>query len=175
MVKLLTAFVVILIITSCHSVKRENKKVGTETLQNVQFDTSIIAIIPFDTSYYWIFKNCKTVSLTTNDIKKIEQLLPKGIKTEQEKRFQMFRNKFPDDEISKKDFVIKLRKYQRQYVAVINDKGEKEVWINCFCETLGDDWRKIIISVDDGGKCFFNIKMNLTKGIFYEFYVNGSA
>jgi len=77
--------------------------------------------------------------------------------------------------INVKDFVIDLKKYKRQYIAVINSKGEKEVWVNCFCDTWKKNWRKELIFVLDGGNCYFNLKINLTKGEYYDLMVNGDA
>ena len=44
----------------------------------------------------------------------------------------------------------------------VNEKGEKEIWINGFCDNKGTDWKKEIIFVFDGGNCFFEIRLNLT-------------
>ncbi|HEX2629121.1 MAG TPA: hypothetical protein VHM26_08920 [Chitinophagaceae bacterium] len=68
-----------------------------------------------------------------------------------------------------------LNEYRRQIVATYNEKGEKVVWVNCLCREFGGRWRKEIISVYDGGSCFFNITINLTTKTFYEFTVNGVA
>ena len=179
MTKLLTAFVFILIITSCHSVKRENKQVRTETLQNVQFDTSIIVLIPYDTTRKWqVFKNSKPTNLISSDIEAIEKRLTHCIDSyniEGQKRFQAFNNEHPDYKIEKKRFVIDLKRYKRQYIAVTNPNGEKEVWVNCFCTFFDYDWQHKILRARDGGNCFFNLKINLTKGVYYALDVNGEA
>jgi hypothetical protein len=46
----------------------------------------------------------------------------------------------------------------------LNSKGEKEVWINCFCRDGERDWRKNLVFVKDGGNCYFNLKVNLSRG-----------
>ena len=68
--------------------------------------------------------------------------------------------------------LINLTSYKRQYVAVKNNKGEKEVWINCFKNSFDRDWKKEIISARGGGNGFFNLKVNLSKKKYYDFSVN---
>ncbi len=58
-------------------------------------------------------------------------------------------------------------------MAFINEEGEKEVWVNCFCKTDGQNWKKESIQVDDGGNCYFRVKINLTTGKYHDLMVNG--
>ena len=60
-------------------------------------------------------------------------------------------------------------------MAIFNHKGEKEVWINGFCNTWDKNWKTEIILVHDGGNCYFNLKINLTSGECFEISVNGYA
>ena len=79
-------------------------------------------------------------------------------------------------EIKNNFFAIRpLAVYRKQFVPVINRKGEKEVWVNCLCDDDDDDWKKGIIMVDDGGNCYFNLKINLTKKTFSQIMINGYA
>jgi len=66
--------------------------------------------------------------------------------------------------------------YNKQCVAVINQKGEKEVWVNCICKKDVDSNVKYnIVRVKDGGSCFLNLKINLTTGKCSDVYINGEA
>lgn len=69
--------------------------------------------------------------------------------------------------------------YTRQYQGTLNKKGEKIIWINCFCSADPNKdfphWRKEQVFVLDGGACFFNIMINLETGDYYNFFVNGDA
>jgi hypothetical protein len=144
----------------------DKKKVVNATVQPV--DTSLIAIIPFDNSRDWLFDKTYTSStLTQNDIEKIERLMTDCV--------NKYNNKLSSN--NKQYFSIDLTKeiYKRQYVAVINKNGDKEVWINFLCQTHGDSWKTSIIMVDDGGNCYFNLKINLTKEKCYDLGVNGHA
>ncbi len=66
-------------------------------------------------------------------------------------------------------------KYKFQYVAAINNKGEKEVWINGFCNTQDSRWKEEILLVNDGGNCYFNLKLNLSTKECFQVAVNGYA
>ena len=68
---------------------------------------------------------------------------------------------------------VNLSDYKRQYVPVVTSKGDKEIWINFFCEDWGDnEWKTKIMSVQFGGSCYFNLKVNLTKKVYYNVIVN---
>ena len=83
---------------------------------------------------------------------------------------------YPKVQLHEERYLINLANYKRQLVAVTNAKGEKTVWINCFCRDDNQaSWRQHIVSVDDGGNCYFNIKLNLTRRTWYDMMVNGVA
>ena len=144
--------------------------------QNVYtVDTSVVAILPFDTTQYWFFKNSKPTDLTNDDLLKIEKILNKCINDynpDQERQFKEINDKHPEYKLDKKNFTIDLTRYKRQYVTVINSKGEKEVWVNCFCNTWNKNWKTYLIMVHDDGNCYFNLKINLTTGQYFELMVN---
>ena len=93
---------------------------------------------------------------------------------DQQKQFDKINKEHPEHRFNKSDFIIDLTKYKRQIIAVTNDKGEKEVWVNCFCNDA-NYWKKEIVQVMDGGKCFFNFKINLTTKKYFDLRVNGEA
>lgn len=77
-----------------------------------------------------------------------------------------------------KDFGIDTIKYKYkiQVVPALNPKGEKEVWINAFCDSFGEiNWKRGLVFVTDGGNCFFNLKINLSELKAYNIVVNGYA
>lgn len=57
-----------------------------------------------------------------------------------------------------------MSNYKIQYVPYLNKKGEKEIWINGFCNDFDEDWRRKIIHVFDDGNCYSTIRLNLTTG-----------
>ncbi len=154
---------------------KEKQDQPTET---IHVDNSVITVLPFDTTQYWFFKSHKPTELTHDDLSKIERILIKCINdynVEQEKQFKEMVNQHPKYPFDKKNFIIDLSRYKRQYVATMNPKGEKEVWINCFCNAWNKDWKTNLIMVNDGGNCYFNLKVNLTTEQYYELMVNGDA
>jgi hypothetical protein len=170
-------FILTICLTSWGQTNTESKK--QEMLNNtIQIDTSVITILPLDTTRHWVFKTGNPTELTTEDLWKIESILKKCVdeyNPEQERQFKEINDKHPEYKLDKKNFVIDLTRYKRQYMATINSKGEKEIWINCFCGQWDKRSRTSPVIVDDGGNCYFNLKINLTTGQYYELMVNGDA
>ena len=113
-------------------------------------------------------------ALTVRDIEKLLKNSLVKYNAEQEKRFKERVSNQPGYKFDKKNFVIDLKRYKRQYIAVTNGNGEKLVWINCFCDEH-PTWRTERVMVFDGGNCFFTLRVNLTTGMFYELMVHGEA
>lgn len=107
---------------------------------------------------YPIFKNAKPTTLSKEEIIEIEKIVGPKIS-------EIITN----HNIKRK----KADTYVRQYVAAINENGEKEVWLNIFCIDVNNtEWKKGIIDVADGGACAFNLKANLIKKTFYDLRIN---
>lgn len=124
-------------------------------------DANRIAIIPFEGNIYGFDKGVP-VKLTRQELCEIEKLISENT------------DKYNND-VDAKDKII-LANYKRQYVAIKNEKGEKEVWVNCFCgHNAWDGWKKQLLLVNDGGNCYFNLKINLTQRRCYDLWVNDSA
>ncbi len=163
------------ILSSCgqsNSVNPKNNNISTlnnniDTISKIQFhlDTSIIAILPVDKSNPWLFKDAKAIDLTNEDLGKVDQLLIDCINTHNVKQ----------DSTKQFSEFIDLKKYKRQYVPFIDSKGERKVYVNCFCtlDSGFDYWKKFLVQVDDGGSCFFQLLINLTKLKYEQFSTNG--
>ena len=112
---------------------------------------SSIAVIPFDRSGNWPFNsNYTPASLTEKEVKEIDSLINISISEHNRSLSKELREFYGID--------FKKYKYNKQYVAVINGKGEKE-----------------ILLVEDGGNCFFNLKVNLKTKKCFGLSVNGYA
>lgn len=131
--------------------------------KKVAFDTTKIVILPLDTSYYQ-FNASKATVLSEKDLKLTESILIKCIDNNNNQGSN--RHVFE---------YIDLGKYKRQYMPFQNKRGEKVVWVNCFCISNMDfpDWKKAIVIVDDGGSCFFNVIINLTTKKYEHLFING--
>ena len=157
-----------------------NSKNQNNLNQQTKIDKTSFVILKYDTTFNWLFDKAINLKLTNQNIEDIEKILNKSVdeyNIEQEKEFIKMKAEHPEYKLEKEDWLIDLKKYKRQYVAVINAFGEKEVWINCFCGGWGkrNICKTKVVIIDDGGHCFFNLKINLTKGVYYHFDVNGRA
>jgi hypothetical protein len=147
---------------------------GTISAQGL--DTSQYTILPYNTLYF--SGKSKAATLVKKEIDQIGYLLAKCIQennTKELKRYNELKKK--NTGIKREDFIIDLKRYKLQFIAAINSKGEKVVWVNCFCDdgSAKKYWAQEVVVVRDGGNCFFNLKINLTKGRYYDLMVNGDA
>lgn len=111
-----------------------------------------------------IFPNSKQTKLTDKEIIDIEKI----IKNKAEQTISEYK-KETNNEFNDIDY-----NYHRQYFAAINNKDEKLVWIFFFCDSDVCESYNLIkekANISDGGKCFFELKVNLkTKKIIdYKF------
>ncbi len=170
-----------LLVVGCNNSNSENNPDSKKTENKIdinQKNSSVIAILNNDSINYKIFKQGTTFTLNQKDMIEIDRLLNVCINEHnknQEIIFNEKKSKYPDLPFKKKNFIIDLKNYQRQYVAVKNVHGEKEVWVNCFCTTFDDSWKTDIYIVSDGGNCFFDLKINLDAKKYYDFMVNGEV
>lgn len=157
---------VTLILTSC---KTEKKAEQTDERQDLlKYDTAKIAIISWDKNSRFPFDSVsyKATTLTQEDLGQMDSLVTVCV-TDYNKSLTDGHDDFKID--------LKNKNYKKQLIAVTNAKGEKEVWVNCFCDDWDRKWQTEILSVHDGGPCYFNLKINLTTKKMYELGVNGFA
>lgn len=111
---------------------------------------------------YWFDDYDHHYALNSTDMKESEEILYEAVKEHQNEYSVMLT---PES----------LCYFKRQYVAYLNQKGEKMIWINGFCRVmnipteivLGEfemilfDWENEISDVDDGGDCYWQILINM--------------
>jgi len=169
------AFIKHLIIIFCSTIsfssysQSQLKKIkNTAKSKYPQIDNSKTAIIPFDkTSSYPFDSSFNRTKLTQHDLRSIDSLLIVCLTD--------YNNSIDAEH---KHFSIDLKKYnyRKQIIAVTNRQGQKEVWVNCFCSTGGNNrWKTEIMNIMDGGTCYFNFKINLATKKIYDLGVNGEA
>ncbi len=103
-------------LTTCRPRKTDDQQQINKS-QILLSDTSVIAILPYDTSRHWIFNECEQTSISAKEMDEIEMIL----------------KQFVDDYNINNERQINLKRYKRQYIAVTNRNDQKEVWINFFC------------------------------------------
>jgi hypothetical protein len=67
-----------------------------------------------------------------------------------------------------------LPAYHRQYGGVEVD-GKAQIYANFFCRDIGIDWHVQPVSVDDGGRCFFQVLFDPVTGTFSHLIINGDG
>lgn len=72
--------------------------------------------------------------------------------------------------------MINLEEYYIQFIPEIYN-NEKIISANCLCDISDEklNWKTEVISIKDGGKCYFGISVNLTRKIVFGFNINGSS
>ncbi|OGX90799.1 hypothetical protein [Hymenobacter coccineus] len=150
-------------------------------------DTSRVAIFPYDARRdQYIFQNAgplKATALSMAEFAIVDSLLAACVKeynqaqaVELEDMRKVMHKDYFAVQLHEERYLINLANYKRQLITVTNAKSEKVVWINCFYrEGSHASWRHQLIEVDDGGNCYFNIKLNLTRRTWYDVMVNGVA
>lgn len=73
------------------------------------------------------------------------------------------------------DLSRSLRTYKFQLIPYLNENGQKLVWVNAFCSKENDNWKSEPVIVSDGGDCYFNLTINLSKGKCESLIINGEA
>jgi hypothetical protein len=117
-------------------------------------DTSLYVILPYDSAAMmamdWRYKNARSDHLTRLEVDSLEAIIDSAYQAYTKDSNAYLHNLFP------------LSIYRRQHVAVITDKGEREVWVNFICGDI-DYWRRRPLIVDDGGKCFIQLFISLRR------------
>lgn len=135
------------------------KKYENKTAMQTDAD---VAILSFDSNLAkYLSKNGTPTDLSADEIAQSKEIIKKAVDEQNAKQKNAYR-------------LIKLVGYKYQLSPFLNEKGEKEVWINSFCEAR-ENWKTQIITVEDGGSCYFNLFINLTQNSYTKFYVNGEA
>ena len=139
------------------------------TTQNIQADTSKIAIILCSSVNIENYQNCNPTELTSQDINKIESLLTRFIRDYNDAQKKQY-NKLSAEAKSKHVLLtLNLDLFKRQYIPTIDENGDRVVWLNLFCNDLATDWHKEIIRSSGERMCNFKIHINLTKNKTFDF------
>lgn len=169
--------IVLVISIATYGCSRQTDHGTADSVSSAPFDTSTIAIIPYDSIKHLQFIEGRQAVVTKAEVAELNNLFSRcvsGFNVGAEKNYIEDKKKFPGDQLKKDSYVLAIDRYKRQYIAVINEKGEKVVWINCYCSNEAHVSKDVEI-VLDGGNCYFNLKVNLTDKKCSEFSVNGEA
>lgn len=132
----------------------------------IHFDSVDINVLKYDTSYSFFFaEKVEAADISKDEIVECELLL------------RDFISKYNEDaQVKYSDTKIDLKNYGRQYISVVNNKEEKIILGIFFCDPKSFEYRhKELVSVYDGGNCFFQCKFNLKNKSVFDFAENGTA
>ena len=180
---LFTIFI-ILILVGCHA-RSSLRKYASVLQPKLSYDTSRQTIIAYDKAGHFFDDYGYTIgNFNQQDLKTIDSLLIEAVLSHNNEQNEQ---KLPHRMI---DFVS--GKYREQLVALTGTtkrtgkvkgmnvtwgrKGVNYAWVNCFCSRsrkVDKYWKTEIISVDDGGPCFFNLMIDLTNKKYFDMDVNG--
>ena len=161
----------ILFLSNCGQYKNKDEKIKIGERSKTIKDTLKYVVVLFDTSVNSQFEHYIPTNLSQQDFIDIENILRESIdnwNTEKEKEFNKYKSDHPKDKRDKNTMTIDISKYKLQYTPVLNDNKEKEVWIRCACD---GNFGLVI----DGGKCYFQLKVNLTKKKHTSILINSMA
>ncbi len=170
------------LLSSCGETKTETNVLPVENpAPQVSADTVDFATLPSDSTTHLITgfpRNLETATLNVTDQQLIDSLMEALVVDYN--HALLSRKPKPGDTTALAPSPINLKDYKKQYIAVLNSKGEKEVWANCFCKAIEKriefvDWKKIPVKVIDGGNCFFHVKLNLAQRKTYDLKVNSGG
>lgn len=168
-------------LTACNRQLKQSDQTFDKQIEpsNFEIPDSTYVILEFKSDWYWLFMDAKPTTLSENELSEIESIIGKAVKENNEQQLQELEthnNEYPDNKWTETGFELKTKGFKRQYVPVINKDGQKEIWINFFCNDWGNEnWKSDIMEVDDGGNCYFNLKVNLETKSFSELSINGYA
>lgn len=152
----------------------ENKKAEINSAEyNCNTDSSNTAFLVYDSVAGYLPKSCRKATYKMGEIKIIDSLMEYVVYS----RWIGSTSVFGSDTLSQdlKPITEILKFYKRQLLFYTDEKGDKIVWVNCFCNCFDESWKKDILLVKDGGDCYFNFKINLTKRKVFDIGINGEA
>ena len=157
------SLMVLIFLLLAQKVSHAAPALGFTKQDTATIDTSRYSVLTFIKSRdSFIFdKDFKAASISGNEIQMIEKIIAVTVK---------------ESNKGKGTAIKEPGKYYKQLIAVTNAKGEKEVWVNCFCTAAEKRyWHTGVVMVLDGGPCFFNVKINLSTKTVMSWAVNGEA
>ncbi|HMQ49773.1 MAG TPA: hypothetical protein PKA00_20045 [Saprospiraceae bacterium] len=172
-------FLFLISLTACNGqTKKSDQTIDKQTeASNFEVPDSTYVILDYKSDWHWLFKDVEPATLTENELVEVESIIEKAVKEnneQQQESLEKHNKEYPNNQWTETGFELRTKGFKRQYVPVINRDGQKEIWINFFCDDWGNDnWKSGLMIVEDGGNCYFNLKVNLETGTYSELYING--
>lgn len=142
---------------------------GQSSTVDTNLYTDTIAILDYNESEFPFLKNCTQANVSGDEIFVAEILLQKFISEYNKEQTRQYNSFTPEQQNGHILLLLDIKSFRRQYVPIINQSGEKEIWVNCFCNSLDKDWKKEVIKPSGERMCNFKIMLNLTLNKYYNF------
>lgn len=148
---------------------------STETA-HFEVPDSAYVILEFNSDLDWIFKDVQPTTLSEIELAEIEKIIDQAVEESNDQQLEIYNIEHPDNQLTETGYELDTKRYKRQYIPVTNRDGEKEVWINFFCNDWENDrWKSDLVLVLDGGNCYFSLKVNLKTKTYSDLCINGYA
>ncbi len=177
MIKILTISLIVFF-TSCQN----RAKTDNQTDSNTEFAVadSLYAVVEYKREMSHPFETGEPTDLNVEELKTVEEILDRAVNENnqiQKETLQKQNAENPENKWTETGFELETENYYRQYIPIINEKGEKEVWVNLSCVEFHDEnWKdELLLPVEDGGNCYFNVKVNLTQKSYSDLRINSHA
>lgn len=170
----------LMLVTACSGQSLSSDRTEQNPADSIKIPgPSDYVILTYDPDWHWIFEKAEAANLSADELQQIEAIINRAVAEHNEAEKQALKahnEKYPQQQRTETGYEISTEGHKRQYVPVITAEGEKQVWINFFCDDFGDElWKTKLFIVEDGGNCFFNLKVNLSKQTYADLVVNGEA
>ncbi|MDT0651900.1 hypothetical protein [Autumnicola edwardsiae] len=176
MIKFLTLALLILF-TSCQN--RAGKDSQLDSKNGLAIEDSLYSIVNYNQEMSYPFESGEPTDLRLEEIRNVEEILERAVKENnglQKEALKEQNAENPENKWTETGFELEKKNYYRQYVPIINEKGEKVVWVNLSCRKLPENWQtELLPPVADGGNCYFNVKINLTRNTYLDLRINSYA
>jgi len=136
---------------------------------NTAYGKSVILPLDSVRNILGVMKDMSTAELNLMEFNNLEKMISQEISNynvKQKKDSQI--NELESDI----DDYIDISNYKRQYVLGKNEKSEKIIWINMFCDDQQIDWLHNLIIVKSLSNCYFNMHFDLTNKKLLLFSLN---
>jgi hypothetical protein len=132
------------------------------------------AFVAFDEQVFWLEGKHNVWKPTIEQVETAECILKEKLVSDAHLWSQKLDSSYTIEDYSSANGLVEIYWHYRQYSGATNDRGDRLVCINSFCDPKRH-WRRNFVWVLDGGDCYWQAVINLTTNEVEVFEVNGDA
>lgn len=171
--------IILFSVFNCKKIEKTNNEIDKKTVK-VKIPEEKPADTIKEPDYIVIFdeETGYKTDLSQNELKVINQNIIKAVNDYNDKLKISLDKWNKENKSSSLDFEkekLNLRYFYRQYFVTKNNSGDKIVRVFCFCSDFNGIWKNEEVHVNDGGDCFLNVKINVSKNKIEYFGTHGKA